>query len=337
MVIPSNHLEERDFEAQSRLKVLHAGIQEEIVGKRILITGGAGFIGSALANKLARNNQVFALDNLSSGDWTRCSQQVQKVDIDLFTEPLESLKEYFVDIDYVFHLAAVKLNTPKSSAITLFENNVESSLKVFQAASVNKVNKVLFTSSLYAYGSNGLDVMEEQQLPTARSFYGISKLTGESMLQVQSASNSMHFVNARLFFVYGPGQYSEGGYKSVIMKNIELKSKGLPAEVFGSGEQVLDYIFIDDCVHALIDLMRSDFQGTVNVSTGVGVTILSVIDKINKLFGDEKKVFLPSDWTDGTIRVGSTVKLHSILVWKPTTNFDTGINNIWKWWNNGSK
>ena len=309
----------------------------DLVGKRILITGGAGFIGSALANKLAVKNQVFAIDNLSSGNWSRCSELVQKVEIDLFTESFEKLSEHFVDIDYVFHLAAVKLNSPKVSPSEIFLINVETSRKVFQAAMKNKVKKVLFTSSLYAYGNNGPEIMEENQLPVARSHYGISKLTGENLLEVEAKNSGVPFVIARLFFVYGPRQFSEGGYKSVIMKNFELKGRRLPAEIYGSGNQALDYVFIDDCINALIELMVISFQGTVNISTGIATTISSVINNINSLFDDESKVFLPADWTDGTVRVGSPVKLNEILGWQPSTSLDRGLKVIWEWWNDKNK
>ena len=297
------------------------------------MTGGAGFIGSALANRLAEENQVIAIDNLSSGNWSRCSAKVQKYEIDLLRVSQEDMNKAFSGIDFVFHLAAVKLNSPSSTSIDIFTHNVDVSLKVFQAASTNKVKKLLFTSSLYAYGSQGPEIMEEHQATFAKTFYGISKLAGENMLQVGSKDSGMEFVNARLFFVYGPGQYAEGGYKSVIIKTFELKNKLKPAEVYGSGKQVLDYVFIDDCVESLIELMKSGFQGTVNVSTGIGTSILTLIEKINSRFGNRDITFLPADSTEGTLRVGSPEKLRDILGWAPATTIDVGLTNIWERWN----
>jgi|694.fasta_scaffold43333_1 UDP-glucose 4-epimerase len=304
-----------------------------IFGKKILITGGAGFIGAALANKLAHENQVVAIDNLSSGDWSRCSEKVQKVEIDLLKASQEILNGLFAGVDFVFHLAAVKLNSPNTSGATLYRNNVEVCVKVFRASSINKVKKILFTSSLYAYGSQGLEIMEEQQPTSAKNFYGISKLAGENLLQVESAASNMEFVNARLFFIYGPGQYAEGGYKSVIMKTFELKSKMLPAEIYGSGSQVLDYVFIDDCILALTALMANQFQGTVNISTGKGVSISSLIGMINSRFGNNDVIFRPADLTEGTLRVGSPHKLNEVLRWHPSTTIENGLEHIWEWWN----
>lgn len=305
----------------------------QIIGKKIIVTGGAGFIGSALASKLAEQNQVIALDNLSSGNWSRCSAKVQKYEIDLLTVPQSDLNEVFTGVDLVFHLAAVKLNSPNTTSIDIFKSNVDVSLKVFQAASMNRAKKILFTSSLYAYGYQGPEIMYENQPTFARTFYGISKLVGENMYQVGSKESGMEFVNARLFFVYGPGQYAEGGYKSVIIKTFELKSKLMPAEIYGSGQQVLDYVYIDDCVESLIELMKSRYQGTVNVSTGVGISILSLIEKINSRFGNSDITFLPPDSTEGTLRVGSPEKLRDIIGWAPSTTIDVGLTNIWERWN----
>lgn len=304
-----------------------------LVGKKFVVTGGAGFIGSALANRLAEKNQVTAIDNLSSGNWSRCSAGVQKYEMDLVSASQEQINEVFSGVDFVFHLAAVKLNSPNTTSIDIFKSNVDVSLKVFQAASFNNARKLVFSSSLYAYGHQGPDSMEEDQPTFPRTFYGISKLVGENLLEVNSKETGLKFVNARLFFVYGPGQYADGGYKSVITKTFELKSRFLPAEIYGSGQQVLDYIYIDDCVAALIDLMGSPFQGTVNVSTGIGTSISSLIEKINSRFGNSDITYLPADSTEGTSRVGSPRKLSDLLGWSPNTSIDQGLTSIWEQWN----
>src|SRR5208282_3392702 len=120
------------------------------------------------------------------------------------------------------------------------------------------VQKVVFTSSLYAYGRMGAPPLTEEEAPTPHTVYGISKLSGEHLCRHFSLLAKIPVVCLRLFFTYGPRQYSGLGYKSVIVKNFDRILNGQNPIVYGNGNQELDYIYVDDVVSALLLAMTGD-------------------------------------------------------------------------------
>jgi UDP-glucose 4-epimerase len=308
----------------------NSGVKVGLKNKKILITGGAGFIGAALGNKLSKDNTVIALDNLSSGDWNRCSDLIHKHTIDLVNSKVEDIQRYFESVDYVFHFSASKLNSENKNIELMLQNNMNASLKVFTASGLSGVQKVIFSSSLYSYGSYGPGPMEEKNISHPDTFYGLTKFFGEQLLSLEAHKYNFQFVNARLFFIYGPHQYADGGYKSVIIKNFENIKNGKPVTIYGSGEQALDYVYIDDCIESLIQLAGSDFSGLVNISSGKPITVLELIHKMNQLTDSKEIDFLPADWTDGTIRFGLNNKLKSIIGWAPATKIEFGLKKTFE-------
>jgi UDP-glucose 4-epimerase len=300
--------------------------------KKIVITGGAGFIGAALANSLSKDssNVVFAIDNLSTGNWDRVSSGVNKIDLDLTIAKDEDLSDVLDGADLVYHLSAVKLHNQNNSFDAIIQNNVYASQRVFEAAGVAKVKRVVFTSSLYAYGLPEIIPMKETSELNPITAYGASKVFGENLLKINSLKYGYSFGVARLFFIYGPNQFAEGGYKSVIISNFERIRKGIPATVTGDGEQILDYLYIEDCVEALKLLGNTDQSDTFNISSGEGQSILELTKVMLQVSHGDKFEFVESDWTKGTKRIGSNQKLREQLGWTPKVSILDGITRTWK-------
>ena len=167
---------------------------------RVAVTGGAGFIGSHVSNKLAlEKREVIAIDNLTSGDWVRCNPEINRLNHDLSKLEISEISDLFKGCEEVYHLAAVKLHNQKNSAKDVLENNIRATQKIFEACGIAGVKRVFFSSSLYAYGYHGPGLMIESNECSPMNEYGLSKLWGEHNLRIAALKHGMQFVNGRLF------------------------------------------------------------------------------------------------------------------------------------------
>lgn len=301
-----------------------------------LVTGGAGFIGHHLVDRLIDNGgRVIVVDNERSGRWARVPAAAERDPRGIEAFDLPAWLERLDGVDVVFHLAAEKYNSSHATPERVLDVNVVATERLFRAAAL-KVDKVVFTSSLYAYGSVGPEVMRESDLPEPRTHYGASKLMGEHLLRAIDRDTPLAWTVARLFFIYGPNQYAEGGYKSVIMTNFERLAAGLPPTIKGDGEQALDYVYIDDCVDALLELVEHRHDGgTFNVATGEGPTINVLSSAMMEIAGySGSPITLPPDWTAGTYRVGDP-RLLMETGWRPRVPLEEGLKRVWSWMRNG--
>jgi UDP-glucose 4-epimerase len=298
--------------------------------KKIVVTGGAGFIGSSLANFLAQENTVLAIDNLSSGDWSRCDDTFEKKNCDLSLVNEIELETMISGYEYLFHLAAVKLHNVTNSDSTIIQSNIVASNKLFRVAGKAGIKRVIFTSSLYANGSLGPKHMTENDHESPTTMYGASKLFSESDLRISSKLYGFSYVIPRLFFIYGPKQFASGGYRSVIVKNFEKFLNSEPMEVAGAGNQTLDYVYIDDCVQALALIANLNYEGIVQVSNGEGIRVVDLINEMAKICGNSKFKAVEPDWTENTVRVGSRDFLQSLLGDLKKTSIEEGLRKTWE-------
>lgn len=299
---------------------------------KIVVTGAAGFIGSALSNSLLNKYDVFAVDDLTSGSWTRLSPSIERIQMDLASVSLDDLLDVFAGAEKICHLAAVKLNSPTQNSDRMLDTNILATRNIFEAAGISGVKKVLFTSSLYAYGSMGPTIMSEPDIPSPTTLYGMTKLIGEQMLNSAAEKYRFDVVIPRLFFIYGPGQYMDGGYKSVIVRNCEQLNLGLPATINGDGNQALDYVFIDDCVEALNYLLEGGITGTMNLSSGIPRSVKTIVDTLVSFSSVSKIDYLDADWTAGSTRFGANERIFTLSGWTPTTSFPEGLKQTWEFY-----
>ena len=256
--------------------------------KKVVVTGGAGFIGSHLTEALvALGYHVTALDDLSAGKLDNINDvlpEIEFIEGSIVDFPL--LKQLFRDVDYVFHHAAIasvpqSLDDPRK----IHDINATGTLNVLLAASENKIKRLIFASSSAVYADDPVFPKKEDMMPSPLSPYAVSKLNGEHYCQVFGQVYNLPCVSLRYFNVYGPRQDPDSQYSAAIPKFISRILAGKSAVIFGDGEQTRDFAFVRDIVEANILAVQSDLCGVFNISCGTNITMNRLVGLISELTG----------------------------------------------------
>lgn len=264
---------------------------------KVLVTGGAGFIGSNLVKELLldKSNHVRVLDDLSGGSMDNLKEVSKKIEfIKGSITDVDTVKKACSDVDIVFHLAA-KISVDDSIKNPLPTNsvNINGTLNLLSLAKDNNVKKFIFSSSAAVYGSiNPVPIKETAPL-SPESPYALQKYVSEKYCQYFSQYYGMNTVCLRYFNVYGPSQQESGGYAGVIYNFIKKALSGKPINIEGDGEQTRDFVFVGDVVKANIMTLRSsmNFKGNIyNIGTGKETSIKELCNVIKELSGNNVSV-----------------------------------------------
>ena len=246
--------------------------------KTAIVTGGAGFIGSHLAEALAkRDYHVVIVDDLSTGKRENIAGISNEDNVE-FSQgsitDLPLLQGLLNGVDYVFHQTAIP-SVPKSveNPLASHEANITGTLNVLLAARDNRVKKVIYASSSSVYGDTPTLPKNEDMLPNPQSPYAVTKLVGEYYCQVFQEIYGLATVCLRYFNVYGPRQDPNSQYAAVIPRFIWRASEGNPPIIFGDGEQTRDFTFVRDVVQANILAVETDVSGILNLGAGENISI----------------------------------------------------------------
>jgi len=263
---------------------------------KVLVTGGAGFIGSHLVEALVRlGHDVRVLDVLSRGSLKAIQHLIgdsQFIDGDIRYEAPVHLA--MKGIDYVFHMAATNINRSLKYWEESFDVNARGARIVFQSALSHGVKKVIFSSSASVYGNPTKLPMEENDVLAPITPYCVSKLQGEFMLKFLER-HGLCYTTLRYFNVYGPRQHVDAYYTSVIINFLKRLRDKQPPVIGGSGSQSMDFVHVRDVVQANLLAMEEGDNGIYNVGTGVSTTIKELAWLVMKLVGKHnlKPTFLP--------------------------------------------
>jgi UDP-glucose 4-epimerase len=306
-------------------------------GSTVAVTGGCGFIGSHLIRRLKRAAvRVLAIDSLAYGrrkNLDLSDSGIQLEQLELRSGTYERLRELLRGVDYIFHLAAEKHNQSINSPGRVLDSNVMGTYELLAAAADAGVKKSVFASSLYVYGRMSGPPMSEDEVPAPETIYGISKLSGEHLCRHFFVQRGISAVCLRLFFVFGPCQYSGLGYKSVIVKNFDRILSGCKPVIFGDGNQELDYIYVEDVVSALLLAMTGDDNfGVFNVGNGFGVSINHLTALMMKVAGANPGCeYGPADTTRGSSRVAATKKFDDRFGPQERVPLEEGLRRTFEW------
>ncbi len=300
----------------------------------ILVTGAAGFIGSAVANKLIElGHNVITIDNLSTGFKKNLNDKIIFFEGDVFDDIiLQSVFKY--NITGIIHIAG------QSSGEVSFDNpiydlnsNTQSTLKLLNYAKINNCKKFIFASTMSVYGEQYIDYVDEKNVPNPISFYSVGKLASEHYMKIYS-NYGINCIALRLFNVYGPGQNLENMRQGMVSIFLAQAFENNSILVKGSGERFRDMVYIDDVVDAFLKCLDSDIIGfkIYNVSTGLKTKVFDVINSIKLLFFSEIEVTYEGS-TEGDVFgiFGNNQLIMSELGWSPKTTFSNGINKMYEW------
>lgn len=263
-------------------------------GKKAVVTGGAGFIGSHLAEELVRRGYgVTIVDDLSTGKVENIASLPRTGSVEFIrgsVTDLPLLQELFQGADYVFHQGALP-SVPQSIESPLASNdvNVNGTLKVLLAARDNGVRKVIYASSSAVYGDGAILPQSEDGSLDPQSPYAVSKLAGEYYCRVFQEIYGLPTVCLRYFNVYGPRCELDSQYAAVIPGFISRVSRGEPPIIYGDGEQTRDFVFVNDVVEANILAVHTDVNGIFNIGSGESITINQLAKLVVNLTGSNLK------------------------------------------------
>jgi nucleoside-diphosphate-sugar epimerase len=282
----------------------------------VVVTGGAGFIGSNLVDRLIREDHVVTvIDNLSTGNKRYINPQATFINMDIRNFPL--LLKSIKNTNYVFHLAALpRIQRSILNPLETNDVNIQGTLNVLEVSRLNKVKKVIFASSSSVYGNQKHFPLTEDMTPDPLSPYSLQKLAGEWYCKLYSRLYNLETVCLRFFSVYGPRQNENEEHATVIARFQHLKNIKKPLPITGNGEQTRDFTHVDDVVGACLSIMNSiEFQGVgqaYNVCSGKSYSI----NKLALLMNGER-IFLPSKTGEIKKMIGDNNSLFKATGWIP--------------------
>lgn len=257
---------------------------------RITVTGGAGFIGSHLVDRLIEDGHtVQVIDNLYTGNKEFVHSKAQFVELDIRDPKLYSVLEEFRP-DYIFHEAAqTEVSTSMSDPMLDCDINLMGLINLLNAAVKLDVKKFLMPSSAAVYGNLDILPLNEEMIGNPSSFYGLTKLTTEHYLRIYHEAFGLPYICYRYSNVFGPrqGNGGEGGVISIFAKAIV---QGSPIIIYGDGKQTRDFIYVDDVVEANILGMQHQVTGIYNVSTGISSSVNLLVDEFRNISGKDIEV-----------------------------------------------
>ena len=293
---------------------------------RVLITGGAGFIGSHLAPTLQNRASVRILDNLRTGDRRRlegCAVEFVNASV-LDTAALRGAMS---GVDLVFHLAAmVGVQESMDNPRGCIETNVIGTLNVLEAAADAGVRKLVFASSAAIYGDEPPVPTAETAPPSPKSPYAMSKLDGEYLCEMFRREERLKTATLRFFNVFGPGQDPTSPYAAAVPTFLRRAMSGEDVTIFGDGEQTRDFVYVRDIVAGLLFVAEnSDLTGAYNCGYGHQTTINEIATRILALTQSQSRlVHLPARPGDVRHSCASTERLQA-AGWRPVGGLEEGL------------
>lgn len=295
---------------------------------RTLVTGGAGFLGAALANRLVtEGHTVLALDDLTAGDPRRLSSDVLLTRGDVRDVP--KLWTLLQGVDCVYHLAA-RVRVPESIYYPSDYNavNVGGTVAVMEAMRDTGVRRVVFASSGALYGEQAHQPVHERQLPNPNSPYGVSKVAAEYYLATLGTLYNIETVSLRVFNAYGPSQDLPPSYPPVIPQLLKQAQTGGSLVIFGNGTQTRDFVFLDDTVDALVAAATATDvnRAVINVGSGWEISINDLATRVARVSGKQVSVLHNQGQDGGVSRLVADVRLaQDLLGWEPRTELEEGL------------
>lgn len=316
----------------------------QLKGSKILVTGGAGFIGSFLVHRLLQEDvaEVVIYDNFARGKYENIQQALKDSRCHVFEHggdirDTDVLDQAVKGKDYVFHLAAMWLLHCKDYPRTAFEVNIKGIYNVLEACVNNHVSKLVFSSSASVYGDAVEVPMTEDHPFNNRNFYGATKISGEAMCRAFYDRYGLDYVGLRYMNVYGPHQDQQSAYSGVIPLMLNKVDRGETPVINGDGSQAYDFVYVEDVAEANIRALQAEVSDRFfNVGTGIQTTVRELCDILLKLKGSALQVtykpYSPDDARQLVKnRIGSTCQARQEIGFVSQHSLEAGLQKLIHW------
>jgi UDP-glucose 4-epimerase len=313
----------------------------ELKGKKLVVVGGAGLIGSHTVDQLLKEDvkEVLIYDNFVRGSRENLFDALRDprariYDVGGDVMQTDILESAFDGADGVFHLAALWLLQCHEYPRTAFDVNVRGTFNVMEACVKKGVKRLVYSSSASVYGDAVTEPMEEDHPFNNKNFYGATKICGEAMLRAFHHRYGLNFVGLRYMNVYGPRQDYHGAYIAVIMKMLDAIDRGEGPTILGDGSEAFDFVAVEDCGRANVAAMKADVVDQFyNVGTGKRTSLRELADMLLTLTGCKKSIqFAPrSQATLVRNRVGSAKRASAEIGFTAKIELMEGLRQLIEW------
>jgi UDP-glucose 4-epimerase len=315
-----------------------------LAGSRVLITGGAGFVGSHIADHLIGEEavaEVILVDNLLRGSRRNVedalrSGRVKLVEGDIRDRPL--LDRVFPGVDYCFHMAALRITRCAENPREALEVMYDGTFNVIEACVRHHVKKLVAASSASVLGTADVFPTREDHHPyNNRTLYGAAKLANELMYRAFNDMYGLPYAALRYFNIYGPRMDREGKYTEVLIRWYDLVRKGQQPLIFGEGDQTMDFVFVEDVARANVLAMKSGVSDQVlNVASGTETSLAQLCDALLESMGSDlrpKHVPLPAERKAVEVRrrLADTGKAADLIGFRANVSLADGLRRLVTW------
>jgi UDP-glucose 4-epimerase len=312
----------------------------DIRGKRFLVVGGAGLIGSHTVDALTREDvgEIVIYDNFVRGTPQNLEKALKDKRVKVFDlggdiQQTDILERAVRDVDGVFHFAALWLLHCHDYPQSAFETNIRGTFNVLQACVANKIKRLVYSSSASVYGDALEEPMTENHPLNGVNFYGATKIAGEAMARAYAHRYNLPLVGLRYMNVYGPRQDYRGAYVAVIMKMLDAIDAGRAIPVYGDGSQAYDFVHVHDCAEANICAMKADTTDRFyNVGTGVRTSIKQLAEMLLDMVGTDVGIeYLPAGLTFVKNRIGCPKRAKAEIGFAARVTLREGLASLVDW------
>lgn len=312
----------------------------DLKGKKLVVVGGAGLIGSNTVDELLKEDikELIVYDNFVRGTHGNIESALKDPRVRIFEIggdicQTDILNEAFRNADGVFHFAALWLLQCHDFPRSAFNVNIEGTFNVLDACVQQGVKRLVYSSSASVYGDAICEPMDEDHPFNNTNFYGATKIAGEAMARAYHHRYKLPFVGLRYMNVYGPRQDYRGAYIAVIMKMLDNMDKGIAPVLYGDGSQAYDFIYVGDCAKANVCAMKADTTDEFyNVGTGIRTSIKELAEMILKITNSNLSVqYEPAGLTFVKNRIGCPKKAEEQIGFKATVSLEEGLRKLIEW------
>jgi UDP-glucose 4-epimerase len=313
----------------------------DLKGKKLVVVGGAGLIGSHTLDHLLREDvkEVIVYDNFVRGRAENLTAVLKDPRVRIYEAggdimQTDILQSAFEGADGVFHLAALWLLQCHEYPRTAFDVNVRGTFNVMEACVAKGVKRLVWSSSASVYGDAIEEPMTEDHPFNNKNFYGATKIAGEAMLRSFHHRYGLNFVGLRYMNVYGPRQDYHGAYIAVIMKMLDAIDRGESPTIMGDGSEAFDFVAVEDCGLANICAMKADaVDSFYNVGTGQRTSLKELAEILIELTGCKQPIrYAPrSQATLVRNRIGSPVKAKREINFTASIGLHEGLKRLIEW------